>query len=235
MSRRQEKKVSYGDDDNSQEANIRDLDTYLEMLYEVSGQNKQQAESQIIGTQKILSLCRHVPNLEQLIQNNTVMGALTRVLQEEYKKSVDVTFNILRYYYLFIDYSLLHGISQQIFISISFFRIFLAFSNFSEMHNLMGDYRMGALTMKTIEYEMKRLELLNSEAREREIFYSNEIKNLKSNRELNDEDSKTVLSKLKKDKKKELDKHMRKKRKHEKVLFVSFYILLNLVSEVVVV
>ncbi len=82
------------DDDVS----IRNLDTYLEMLYEVSGTNKNQTESQsqITGTQKILSLCREVSNLEQLIQNNTVMGALTRVLQEEYKKSVDVTFNILR-------------------------------------------------------------------------------------------------------------------------------------------
>jgi hypothetical protein len=45
----------------------------------------------------ILKLCRDVMNLEQLIQNNTVMGALTRVLQEEYKKSVDLSFNILRY------------------------------------------------------------------------------------------------------------------------------------------
>lgn len=45
----------------------------------------------------ILKLCRDVMNLEQLIQNSTVMGALTRVLQEEYKKSVELTFNILRW------------------------------------------------------------------------------------------------------------------------------------------
>jgi hypothetical protein len=32
----------------------------------------------------MLSLCRDVMNLEQLIQNNTVMGALTRVLQVNY-------------------------------------------------------------------------------------------------------------------------------------------------------
>jgi hypothetical protein len=44
----------------------------------------------------IRKLCRVVMNLEQLIQNGTVMGALTRVLQEEYKKSMDLTFNILR-------------------------------------------------------------------------------------------------------------------------------------------
>lgn len=48
------------------------------------------------GTGMILKLCRDVMNLEQLIQNSTVMGALTRVLQEEYKKSVELTFNILR-------------------------------------------------------------------------------------------------------------------------------------------
>jgi len=70
----------------------------------------------------ILKLCRDVMNLEQLIQNNTVMGALTRVLQEEYKKSVDLSFNILR--------------------------IFLAFSNFMEMHSLMANYKIGVLTMK---------------------------------------------------------------------------------------
>jgi len=44
----------------------------------------------------ILKLCRDVMNLEQLIQNGTVMGALTRVLQEEFKKSVELSFNILR-------------------------------------------------------------------------------------------------------------------------------------------
>ena len=48
------------------------------------------------GTGMILKLCRDVMNLEQLIQNGTVMGALTRVLQEEFKKSVELTFNILR-------------------------------------------------------------------------------------------------------------------------------------------
>ena len=48
------------------------------------------------GTAMILQLCRQVVNLEVLIQNNTLMGALTRVLQEEYKKSLDLTFNILR-------------------------------------------------------------------------------------------------------------------------------------------
>jgi excinuclease UvrABC ATPase subunit len=78
------------------DATMKDLDDYLEMLYEISGKNKDNSQSQTLGTFKILQLCRNVINLEQLIQNSTVMGALTRVLQEEYKKSVEVTFNILR-------------------------------------------------------------------------------------------------------------------------------------------
>lgn len=105
-----------------------DIDDYLEMLYEVSGKSEKEREEslrqQIRGTGMILQLCRDVLNLEQLIQNGTVMGALTRVLQDEHKKSIELTFNILR--------------------------IFLAFSNFSEMHRIMTNYKIGAITMKVL-------------------------------------------------------------------------------------
>jgi hypothetical protein len=109
--------------DNLPPASMNELDDYLEMLYQVSGKSEKEREEglklqvgrlavftwplnltgrvvrvlQEKGTGMILKLCRDVMNLEQLIQNNTVMGALTRVLQEEYKKSVDLSFNILRY------------------------------------------------------------------------------------------------------------------------------------------
>ena len=82
-------------------ASMDELDDYLELLYQVSGKTEKDKdkgmESQVRGTAMILQLCRHVVNLEVLIQNGTLMGALTRVLQEEYKKSLDLTFNILRY------------------------------------------------------------------------------------------------------------------------------------------
>lgn len=81
-------------------ASMSELDDYLEMLYQVSGKSDKEREEglrlQERGTAMILKLCRQVPNLEQLIQNSTVMGALTRVLQEEFKKSIDLTYNILR-------------------------------------------------------------------------------------------------------------------------------------------
>lgn len=86
--------------DNLPPAEMGELDEYLEMLYQVSGKSEREKEdslrSQERGTAMILKLCRNVMNLEQLIQNGTVMGALTRVLQEEFKKSLDLTFNILR-------------------------------------------------------------------------------------------------------------------------------------------
>jgi hypothetical protein len=86
--------------DNLPPADMSELDDYLEMLYQVSGKTGREREESLRlqerGTAMILKLCRNVMNLEQLIQNSTVMGALTRVLQEEFKKSIDLTFNIVR-------------------------------------------------------------------------------------------------------------------------------------------
>ena len=131
-------------------ANIDDIDEYLDMLYQVSGKSEEQKAEctriQVRGTGMILLLCRDVLNLETLIQNSTVMGALTRVLAEEYKKSTELTFNILR--------------------------IFLSFSNFSEMHGLMANYKVGMLTMKAIEYEVKRFAHRAEEKEEREARYA---------------------------------------------------------------
>ena len=81
-----------------EESSMKDLDNYLNMLYEETSNenNKEGIKNQIIGTQQILNLCRNVLNLEKLIQNNAVMGALTRILQEQFKKSIDISFNILR-------------------------------------------------------------------------------------------------------------------------------------------
>lgn len=93
-------KVSKPKVDEGPPASMDNLDDYLELLYQVSGKNDsdndEALKAQIEGTSMILKLCRVVVNLEILIQNNTVMGALTRVLQEEFKKSAELTFNILR-------------------------------------------------------------------------------------------------------------------------------------------
>ena len=96
------KSKTRSDEDKYPPADMESLDEYLELLYQVTGksddekQNEEALKAQIQGTAMILKLCRNVGHLECLIQNNTVMGALTRVLQEEFKKSFELTFNILR-------------------------------------------------------------------------------------------------------------------------------------------
>ena len=180
-------------------ASMDNLSDYLDLLYQVSGSSDHEKDSglksQIHGTKMILSLCQDVMNLEQLIQNTTVMGALTRVLQEEYKKSLELSFNILR--------------------------IFLAFSNFTEMHGLMANYRVGLLTMKVIEFEVRRAEHRNEELALRDAPNDAE-----------DGDPKRPLENSKKSREREERKWKKQSKKQDKVLFVAFYILINLAEDV---
>ena len=163
----------------------------------------------------IRKLCRVVMNLEQLIQNGTVMGALTRVFQEEFKKSTELTFNILR--------------------------VFLAFSNFMEMHGLMANYRVGLLTMKVIEYEVKRVEHREVEKKSRDTYYENELSSAKRGEKMNQDGTRPTrddiqqnLERIKKERDKEAKRERKTQKKQDKLLFVAFYILLNLAEDVAV-
>jgi Kinesin-associated protein (KAP) len=106
--------------DSADEPDMSRLEEYIERLYE--GRDKDDMIYKIQGTAQILSLCTQVANLEHLVQDQTLMGALTRVLNEEYKKSVELCYNIMR--------------------------AFLAFSNFAEMHPILANFRVGNITMK---------------------------------------------------------------------------------------
>lgn len=200
---------SPADGDDLPPARLDKLDDYLEMMYEVSGKDDKAKEdslnAQIRGTAMILKLCRDVMNLEQLIQNSTAMNLLTRVLQDEFKKSVELTFNILR--------------------------IFLAFSNFLEMHSLMANYRIGVLTMKVIEFEVKRHEHREVERKEMEQKLDGELQTAKTTSQDAYQQAKEKAIRAKE---KETRKVMRAQRKQDRVLFVSFYILLNLAEDVAV-
>ena len=56
------------------------------------------------------------------------MSLLSRLLDSEHKTSLEMCYNIVR--------------------------IFLAFSNFVEMHHLLGMYKVGAFTMKVLNHEV---------------------------------------------------------------------------------
>ncbi len=104
-------------------ANINNLDEYIELLYE-------DVSSKVRGSQLILQLARNPDNLEELSQNETLLGALSRVLREEWKTSIELTTNIVY--------------------------VFFCLSTFSQFHPIVSRYKVGSLVMDIVEYELGR-------------------------------------------------------------------------------
>ncbi|XP_046371421.1 kinesin-associated protein 3-like [Haliotis rufescens] len=104
-------------------ANINDVDEYLELLYE-------DIPDKVRGSALILQLSRNPDNLEELFQNETVIGALARVLREDWKKSTEVATNIIYTYF--------------------------CFSSFSQFHGVILHFKIGALSMAIVEHELKK-------------------------------------------------------------------------------
>jgi hypothetical protein len=116
-------------------------------------------------------------------------------------------------------------------------RIFLAFSNFAEMHSIMSNYRIGILTMKAIEFELKRLEIRQNEQLAREQQQTMEIQQFKQQHQIQNHHQTEYLQfieKLKKQREKEIYKEQQFAYKQDKLFFVGFYILLNLAEDVIV-
>eukprot|EP00644_Phytophthora_capsici_P008094 jgi/Phyca11/554082/estExt2_Genewise1Plus.C_PHYCAscaffold_580193 len=104
-----------------------ELDSYMEKLYD------DDVESKLEGAKMILQLAEFAGNIEALVQNEALMSLLSRVLNDDYKKSYDF--------------------------SLTMMRIFWCFSNFLQLHPLLANYRIGAITLKIIEFELKRHQL----------------------------------------------------------------------------
>jgi len=99
------------------------LDRYVEQMYD-------DPETATQATYMILQLARSPENLEQLLENEALLGLLARLLQEEGPKSMDLAINIL-----YILYS---------------------FSNFSQFHPALYQARVGNYVLSVIELENKR-------------------------------------------------------------------------------
>ncbi|XP_035267897.1 kinesin-associated protein 3a isoform X2 [Anguilla anguilla] len=113
-----------------EEANINNIDDYVELLYE-------DIPEKVRGSTLILQLARNPDNLEELLQNETALGALARVLREDWKQSVELATTIIY--------------------------VFFCFSSFSQFHGLITHYKIGALCMNIIEHELKRYDLWQDE------------------------------------------------------------------------
>ncbi|XP_071530765.1 kinesin-associated protein 3 isoform X1 [Panulirus ornatus] len=104
-------------------ANLNELDSYMEMLYEDMAEK-------VKGASFILQLARNPDYLEELCQNETVLGALARVLREDWKKSLDLSYNIVY--------------------------TFFCFSVFSNFHTVISHFKIGSLCMDIIDGELQR-------------------------------------------------------------------------------
>uniref|UniRef100_A0A672J5S9 Kinesin-associated protein 3b n=1 Tax=Salarias fasciatus TaxID=181472 RepID=A0A672J5S9_SALFA len=118
----------------NEEASITKVDEYVELLYEG-------IPEKIRGSALILQLARNPDNLEDLLHNEAALGALARVLREDWKQSVELA-TIIIY-------------------------IFFCFSSFSQFHGVVSHYKIGALCMSVVEHELKRHDVWREELRKK--------------------------------------------------------------------
>jgi len=78
----------------------------------------------------ILQLARNPEHMEELLRKETVLTALARVLREDWSRSMQLSSDILY--------------------------IFFCFSNFSQFHQVIAHFKVGALCMTILEEELKR-------------------------------------------------------------------------------
>lgn len=162
--------------------------------------------SKIRGTALILQLVQNPQNLDTFIDNESVLGTLGRVLSEERKKSTELVTNILE--------------------------IFFCFSSFAQLHPILLSNKIGDTTMKIVELEMKRYDM----RREKEEQLRLESNSSHAQR-LPDHLLVTTQylaagskpsSGEEKDRLKKLTQFLTNQ---ERLLFVCFYILLNLAED----
>lgn len=76
-------------------------------------------------------------NFKCFILLETVVGALARVLREDWKKSTELATNIVY--------------------------IFFCFSSFTQFHGVIVHFKIGALCMNIVEHELKKYDMWNEE------------------------------------------------------------------------
>ncbi|KAM4548012.1 kinesin-associated protein 3a [Odontesthes bonariensis] len=144
--------AAYAGVELDEEASIGSIDEYVELLYE-------DIQEKIRGATLIFQLARNPDNLEELMENEAALGALARVLREDWKQSVDLATTIVY--------------------------IFFCFSSFSQFHGLVTHFKIGALCMNIIEHELKRFDLWQEELQKKKAACeeSSENQNLKKEHE----------------------------------------------------
>jgi hypothetical protein len=160
---------------------------------------EESSAAKIEATGAILDLTKTAGNLETLIGNEALMGNLSRTFGEEYRKGGELISNIIR--------------------------IFWSFSNFVQMHEILANYKIGSLTLKLVEYEIKRAKLMEADADKLKAQEKGDVER---------EDKEDKDSRRKRDKKLAHAEKSRKEKgkKQDKRLYVCFSVLMNLAEDV---
>ncbi|XP_055523469.1 kinesin-associated protein 3 [Wyeomyia smithii] len=114
----------------TEKASIRNIDEYIELLYE-------DLPEKIKGSRLILQLARDPDNLGELEKNEAVLSALSRVLREDWRRSLDLSTNIIY--------------------------IFFCFSTYTNFHSVIVNYKIGSLCMDVIDYELRRYDQMKND------------------------------------------------------------------------
>ncbi|XP_043481752.1 kinesin-associated protein 3 [Leptopilina heterotoma] len=111
------------ENNSSERAVISNIDSYIELLYE-------EIPDKVKGSSLILQLARIPDNLLELAKNESLLSALARVLREDWRRSIELSTNIIY--------------------------IFFCFSTYTRFHNIVLEYRIGSLCMDIIDFELQR-------------------------------------------------------------------------------
>ncbi|VVC44119.1 Hypothetical protein CINCED_3A013231 [Cinara cedri] len=111
-------------------ASLAKIDEYIEMLYD-------DMPKKVRGSGFILKVTSDKDNLEELSSSEPTMSALARVLREEYRKSFELSSNIIN--------------------------IFLCFSAYKIFHKMLIDHKIYLLCVEVLEYELNRYDKLKSQ------------------------------------------------------------------------
>lgn len=163
---------------DSDPASIRNIDDYLEALYD-------ELPAKVVATAKLAQLSRRVEHLEELITHDSLLGALSRVLKEDGKRSVDLCTNIIS--------------------------VFFSLSNFSQFHPSISEHGMGAKAIEIVDLEVKRAELREKEHPD----FAQVARKMAEGKVLSDQQTKMMAV----------------VRKQDQLLYLCFYLLLNLAED----
>ncbi|KYM82410.1 Kinesin-associated protein 3 [Atta colombica] len=119
---------------------ISNVDSYIELLYE-------EIPGKIKGSSLILQLARVPDNLLELTKNESLLSALARVLREDWRRSIELSTNIIY--------------------------IFFCFSTYSQFHNIVLEYRIGSLCMDIIDFELCRYDQWKEDMEKRRKQFEN--------------------------------------------------------------